>query len=219
MIITGDDHSGISDLKTYLSQHVEMKDLGNLSYFLGLEISSTTEGYYLSQAKYASELLTRAGLTDNKTCTTPLEPNSKLTPMDGIPLDDPTLYRQLVGSLVYLTVTRPDIAYAVHIVSQFLSTPRSPHYAAVLRILRYIKGTLFHGLHFSAHSSLELRAYSDADWAGDPTDRRSTTGYCFFLGDSLISWRSKKQTVVARSSTEAEYRGLADATQELLWLR
>ena len=219
MIITGDDLSGILDLKTYLSKHVEMKDLGKLNYFLGLEITSSSEGYYLSQAKYASDLLTKAGITDSKTSATPLETNSRLTSMDGTPLDDPTIYRQLVGSLVYLTVTRPDISYAVHIVSQFLSAPRSPHYAAVLRILRYIKGTLYHGLHFSAHSSLELRAYSDADWAGDPTDRRSTTGYCFFLGDSLISWRSKKQTVVARSSTEAEYRALADATQELLWLR
>lgn len=102
MIITGDDTSEILDLKTYLSQHVEMKDLGKLSYFLGLEITSNSEGYYLSQAKYASDLLTRAGLTDSKTCTTPLELNSKLTPMDGTPLDDPTLFRQLVGSLVFL---------------------------------------------------------------------------------------------------------------------
>uniref|UniRef100_A0A2N9GF20 Reverse transcriptase Ty1/copia-type domain-containing protein n=1 Tax=Fagus sylvatica TaxID=28930 RepID=A0A2N9GF20_FAGSY len=151
--------------------------------------------------------------------STPLEFNVKLNPTDGEPLSDATLYRQLVGSLIYLTVTRPDLAYAVHLVSQFMSAPRSTHYAAVLRILRYIKGTLFHGLHFSAQSSLELRAYADADWAGDPTDRRSTTGYCFLLGSSLISWRSKKQSVVARSSTEAEYRALADATSELLWLR
>ncbi|XP_022853994.1 uncharacterized protein LOC111375409, partial [Olea europaea var. sylvestris] len=158
-----------------------MKDLGNLSYFLGLEITSNSEGYYLLQAKYASDLLTRAGLTDSKTCTTPLELNSKLTPMDGTPFDDPTLFRQLVGSLVYLTVTRPDISYAVHIVNQFLSTPHTSHYATVLPILRYIKGTLFHGLHFSSHSSLEFRAYSDADWVGYPIDRRSTTGYCFFL--------------------------------------
>uniref|UniRef100_A0A2N9EUD9 Reverse transcriptase Ty1/copia-type domain-containing protein n=1 Tax=Fagus sylvatica TaxID=28930 RepID=A0A2N9EUD9_FAGSY len=145
--------------------------------------------------------------------------NACLTPLDGTPLSDATLYRHLVGSLVYLTVTRPDIAHAVHLVSQFLSAPHSTHYAAVLHILRYIKGTMFHGLHFSAHSTLDLCAYSDADWAGDPTDRRSTTGFCFFLGDSLISWRSKKQHIVSRSSTEAEYRALADTTSELLALR
>ncbi|GAV61385.1 hypothetical protein CFOL_v3_04912 [Cephalotus follicularis] len=145
--------------------------------------------------------------------------NVKLRPSDGTPLPDPTLYRQLVGSLIYLTVTRPDIAYAVHLVSQFMSAPRTTHFSAVLRILRYLKGTLFHGLHFSSESSLALHAFCDADWAGDPTDRHSTTGYCFFLGTSLISWRSKKQTVVSRSSTEAEYRALADATSELLWIR
>ena len=125
----------------------------------------------------------------------------------------------MVGSLVYLTVTRPDISYAVHQVSQYLSAPRSTHYAVVLCILRYLKGTLFHGIFYSAQSPLVLRAFSDADWAGDPTDRRSTTGYCFLLGSSLISWRSKKQTFVARSSTEAEYCALADTTSKLLWLR
>uniref|UniRef100_A0A2N9FTI1 CCHC-type domain-containing protein n=1 Tax=Fagus sylvatica TaxID=28930 RepID=A0A2N9FTI1_FAGSY len=195
MIITGDDHSGISDFKLFLHQQFEMKDLGHLSYFLGLEVSSDSTGYYLSQAKYASDLLSRAGLTDTKVVSTPLEMNARLTPLDGTPLSDATLYRQLVGSLVYLTVTRPDIAHAVHL------------------------GTMFHGLHFSAHSTLDLCAYSDADWAGDPTDRRSTTGFCFFLGDSLISWRSKKQHIVSRSSTEAEYRALADTTSELLALR
>jgi hypothetical protein len=218
MIITGDDHSGISDFKLFLHQQFEMKDLGHLSYFLGLEVSSDSTGYYLSQAKYASDLLSRAGLTDTKVVSTPLEMNARLTPLDGTPLRDATFYRQLVGSLVYLTVTRPDIAHAVHLVSQFLSAPHSTHYAAVLHILRYIKGTIFHGLHFSAHSTLDLCAYSDADWAGDPTDRRSTTGFCFFLGDSLISWRSKKQHIVSRSSTEAEYRALADTTSELLAL-
>jgi hypothetical protein len=116
-------------------------------------------------------------------------------------------------------VTRLDLAYAVHLVSQFMTAPQSVHYTAVLRILRYVKETLFHGLRFSSHSSLDLHVYSDADCAGDPINRRSTTGYCFLLGDSLISWRSKKQSIVARSSTEVEYHALADTTSELLWFR
>jgi hypothetical protein len=219
MIITGDDSIGIEELKKFLCQHFEMKDLGPLSYFLGLEVLSSSDGMFLSQAKYASDLVSRACLTDCKIEQTPLEPNIRFTPQDGTLLDDATLYRQLVGSLIYLTVTRPDISYAVHLVSQFMASPRSTHFAAVLRIIRYIKGTLFYGLHYSATSSLILRAYSDADWAGDPSDRRSTTGFCIFLGDSLISWRSKKQTLTARSRTESEYRALADTTSEILWLR
>ena len=119
---------------------------------------------------------------------------------------------QLVGSLIYLTVTCLDISYAMGMVSKFMDAPRSIHYAAVLRILRYVKGTLYHGLHYSSRSSLELHAYSDADWASDPTNRYSITGFCFLLGISLVSWRSKKQDVVSRSSTEAEYCTLADTT-------
>ncbi|GKV26673.1 hypothetical protein SLEP1_g35931 [Rubroshorea leprosula] len=219
IIITGDDVPGVEELKQSLSQKFEMKDLGVLSYFLGLEVTSSDDGYLLSQVKYASDLVSKAELNDGKSVSTPLEPNVKLTPMDGSPLSDPTRYRQLVGSLVYLTTTRPDIAYAVHLVSQFMAAPRFTHYAAVLRIIRYVKGTLFHGLHFSTNSSSVLRANFDADWASDPSYRRSTTGYCLFLGNSLISWRSKKQAIPSHSSTEAEYRALGDTTSELLSLR
>ena len=219
MIITSDDIAGIRDLQKFLSQHFEMKDFSTLSYFLGLDITFSFDGYYLSQAKYASNLLFKASLTDSKIVSTPLKLNGKLNATDGELLPDATLYRQLVGSLIYLTITRPDLTYVVHLISQFMSAPRSTHYAAVLHILRYIKGTLFHGLHFSAQFSLELCAYADADWAGNPIDRRSTTSYCFLQGSSLISWHNKKQSVVACSSIETEYRVLADVTSELLWLR
>ena len=193
-----------------------MKNLGHLSYFLGLEITHSIDRLYITQAKYASELLSRAGLIDSKTVDTPFELNAHLTLTGGKLLSNLSLYRRLVSSLVYFTVTYPDIFYAVHQVSQYLSAPRSTHYAAVLRILRYLKSTIFHGLFYSAQSSLVLRAFSDANWVRDPTDRRSTTDYCFLLGSSLISWRSKKQTHVARSSTKAEYCALADTTSELL---
>ena len=159
MIITGDDLSGILELKDFLSQQFEMKDLGHLKYFLGLEITYSTDRLYLTQVKYASELLSQAGLTDSKIIDTPVELNAHLTPSGEKPLANPSLYRRLIGSLVYLTVTRPDISYTVHQVSQYLSAPRLTHYAAVLRILRYLKGTLFHGLFSSAQSPLILRAF------------------------------------------------------------
>ena len=171
MIITGDDLSEIQELKDFLSQNFEMKDLGHLSYFLGLKITSSDDGFYLTQAKYTSALLSRVGLTYHKIVDTPIELNAHLTPSSREQLSDPTLYRQLVSSLVYLTVTQLNISYTVHQVSQFMSAPQSTHYAAVLRILRYLKGTFFHGLHFSTQSPLILRAYSNADWAKDPTDR------------------------------------------------
>ena len=209
LIITGDDPQAIYELQYYLVEHFEMKDLGTLNYFLGLEISSSANAWLLLiSSQIYSYLLNRSSITNSTTSSTPLDPNVRLTPFDGVPLDDPTLYWQLVGSLIYLIGTRLDIAYVVHIVSQFMAAPHTIHFIAVLRILRYIKGTLGHGLQFSSKSSLVLSGFSDADWAGDPTDKRSTTGYCFYLGDALISWRSKKQSVVSRSSTKSEYRAL-----------
>ena len=148
-----------------------MKDLSPLNYFLGLEVSSSTDGYYLPWAKYTFDLISRASITDSKIVDTPIEYNGRLNSHDGEPLSDVTLYKQLVGSLIYLTITRPNISYAVHVVSQFMAAPKSSHYAVVIKILRYLKGTIFDGLLFSSHSSLTLQAYSDADWASDPTDR------------------------------------------------
>ena len=123
MIITGDDLSGIQELKDFLSQQFEMKNLGHLNYFLGLEITHSVDGLYITQAKYASDFLSRARLTDSKTVDTPVELNAHLTPSGRKPLSNPSLYKRLVGSLVYLTVTRPDISYVIHQVSQYLSAP------------------------------------------------------------------------------------------------
>ncbi|GKV43800.1 hypothetical protein SLEP1_g51053 [Rubroshorea leprosula] len=168
--------------------------------------------------KYASNLVSKAELNDSKSVSTPLESNVKFTSMDGSPLFNPTRYRQLVRTLVYLTTTRLDIAYAVHIVSQFMTTPHSTHYATVLCISCYVNGALFHGFHFFANSSLVLLAYSNADWTSDSSYHRSSTGYCLVLGNSFISLQSEKQTIPSCSSTKAEYKALDNTTLELLSL-
>ena len=134
-------------------------------------------------------------------------------------LPNPTIFRRLVGSLLYLTMTRPDISHAVQAVSQFISHPHKPHLQAVYRILRYVKGTRDRGLFYPSTSSLQLTAYADADWAGCPDTRRSTTGWCMFLGPSLISWKSKKQVTISKSTAEAEYRSMSSACSEVICLR
>ncbi|XP_047319267.1 uncharacterized mitochondrial protein AtMg00810-like [Impatiens glandulifera] len=192
MIITCDDHDGIESLKSELAHSFAMKYLGMLRYFLGIEVAYSLKVYLLSQSKYIADLFERSRLTDNRIIDTPLETNAKYSSSDGTPLEDYDLYRIIVGNLVYLNVTLPDIVHTVHVVSQFVISPTIVHWATVVRILRYLRGTQFHSLMFPSTSSLKLCAYSDADWAGDPTDRKSTTRYCIFLGDSLISWKSKK---------------------------
>lgn len=219
MLITGDDLEYIAFVKQCLSEQFMMSDLGPLSYFLGIEVTNTEDGYYLSQHRYIDDLITRSGLTDTKTATTPMELHVQLRSTEGVLLEDPSRYRQIVGSLVYLTITRPDIAHIVHVLSQFVSAPTSVHYSHLLRVLRYLRGTASRQLFYARSSQLHLHAYSDSTWASDPMDRRSITGYCIFLGTSLIAWKSKKQTAVSRSSTESELRALATTTSEIVWLR
>uniref|UniRef100_A0ACD5W9H1 Uncharacterized protein n=1 Tax=Avena sativa TaxID=4498 RepID=A0ACD5W9H1_AVESA len=219
MIITGDDSEYIAFVKARLRDQFLMTDLGPLRYFLGIEVSSTSDGFYISQEKYIQDLLARAALGDERTVETPMELNVKLQPTDGDPLPDPTRYRHLVGSLVYLAVTRPDISYLVHILSQFVSAPTTVHYSHLLRVLRYLRGTITRRLLFPRSSSLQLQCYSDATWASDPSDRRSLSAYCVFLGGSLIAWKTKKQTSVSRSSVDVELRAMALLTAEVTWLR
>ena len=192
MIITGDDSQYIAFVKERLSKQFLMSDLGPLRYFLGIEITSTPEGYYLSQEKYIQDILTRACLTDQHVVDTPMELGVHLRPTDGEPLEDPTRYRHIVGSLVYLGITRPDISHPIHILSQFVSAPTQLHYSHLLRVLRYLRGTLTRRLFFPRSSSLQLQTYSDTTWASDHSDRRSLSAYCVFLGSSLIACKTKK---------------------------
>ncbi|RVW74424.1 Retrovirus-related Pol polyprotein from transposon RE1 [Vitis vinifera] len=219
IVITGSDQDGIQKLKQHLFTHFQTKDLGKLKYFLGIEIAQSSSGVVLSQRKYALDILEETGMLDCKPVDTPMDPNVKLVPGQGEPLGDPGRYRRLVGKLNYLTITRPDISFPVSVVSQFLQSPCDSHWDAVIRILRYIKSTPGQGVLYENRGHTQVVGYTDADWAGSPTDRRSTSGYCVFIGGNLISWKSKKQDVVARSSAEAEYRAMALATCELIWLR
>ncbi|GJV61704.1 ribonuclease H-like domain-containing protein [Tanacetum coccineum] len=202
----------------YYMRSFAMTDLGPLNYFLGISATRTTSGIFLSQTKYATEILEQAQMLNCNPCRTPIDTEKKLGP-EGSPVTDPTLYRSLAGSLQYLTFTRPDLSYAVQQLCLYMHDPREPHLNAMKRVLRYLRGTTDLGLQLFRSTTSQLIAYSDADWAGCPATRRSTSGYCVFLGDNLLTWSSKRQDTLSRSSAEAEYRGVANAVAETSWIR
>jgi hypothetical protein len=157
-------------------------------------------------------------MSDCQPCRTPVDTGAKLS-SSGDPVPDPSLYRSLTSALQYVTHTRPYISYSVQQACLFMHDPRTPHLAHVKRILRYLKGTLDHGLQINSSSPTSLTVYSDADWTGCPDTRRSTSGYCVYLGDNVVSWSLKRQVTVSRSSAEAEYRSVAHAVAKAVWLR
>jgi len=218
IILTGSHLAAISALICRLQAEFPLKDLGPLHFFLGIQVTRSPQGLHLCQTKYINDLLTKTNMSGAKPANSPCPSGSKLSRHDGSPLPDPTAYRQIVGALQYCTLTRPDIAYSVNQLCQHLHAPCSTHWTAAKRVLRYLQGSSDHGL-FYTKSNLQLNAFCDSDWAGCPDDRRSTTGFAVFLGDCLVSWSAKKQAVVSRSSTEAEYRSLSTTTAELFWLR
>ncbi|GJY09578.1 ribonuclease H-like domain-containing protein [Tanacetum coccineum] len=194
IVLTASSTALLQRIIASLHAEFSMTDLGPLNYFLGVSVTRNTSGMFLSQQKYATEVLERAGMLTCNPCRTPVDTDSKLAAA-GDPVSDPTLYRRLAGALQYLTFTRPDISYAVQQVCLFMHDPQDPHFSTLKRILRYVRGTSTSGLQLYSSTTSSLVAYSDADWAGCPTTRRSTSGYC------------------------AEYWGVANAMAETCWLR
>ncbi|RVW73427.1 Retrovirus-related Pol polyprotein from transposon TNT 1-94 [Vitis vinifera] len=213
-----DHEEKIDLLKKLLTKEFEIKDLGNLKYFLGMEIARSKKGIAVSQRKYVLDLLNETGMLGCKSAETPMDTTVKLEESDGSAPVDKGRYQRLVGKLIYLSHTRPDIGFSVSVVSQFMNNPTEKHMTAVIRILRYLKMTPGKGLFFQRTTNKEIEIFSDADWAGSVTDRRSTSGYCSFVWGNLVTWRSKKQSVVARNSAEAEFRAMAQGICEGIWL-
>ncbi|XP_017221183.1 uncharacterized mitochondrial protein AtMg00810-like [Daucus carota subsp. sativus] len=196
---------------------VFIKDLGTVHYFLGIEIDYTNNGFILSQRKFARELLKAADCDVSKSVVTPLPVHLKLSKSDGDLIDNPEKYRSLVGKLNYLTNTRPDLAYVVQTLSQFMNEPKTTHWSSLEHTLKYVNSTLHQGFLLNSSDNLKLQAFSDADWASCPDSRRSITGYILLFGNSPVTWKSKKQPTVSKSSSEAEYRAMAAAASEVTW--
>ncbi|GJT91845.1 ribonuclease H-like domain-containing protein [Tanacetum coccineum] len=186
IVLTASSTALLQRIISSLHKEFDMTDLGALNYFLRISVTRDARGMFLSQKKYAMELLERAHMSN---C-----------------------------GLQYLTFTRPDISYVVQQICLHMHDPREPHLAALKRVLRYVRGTLDHGLQLHVSSTSQLNAYTDADWAGYPVTRRSTSGYCVFLGDNLLSWSAKHQVTLSRSSAEAKYRGVANVVAETAWI-
>ncbi|GJS62472.1 putative ribonuclease H-like domain-containing protein [Tanacetum coccineum] len=211
--------SWCDEFEALMKSRFQMSSMGELTFFLGLQVKQKADGIFISQDKYVAEILKKFDFVNVKTASTPIETQKPLVKDEEASDVDVHLYRSMIGSLMYLTASRPDIMFAVCACSRFQVTPKTSHLSAVKRIFRYLKGKPKLGLWYPRVSSFDLEAYSDSDYAGANLDRKSTTGGCQFLGRRLISWQCKKQTIVATSTTEAEYVAAASCCGQVLWIQ
>ena len=217
--MTGSSSSVIDDFKAEMTREFDMTNLGSLCSYLGIEVKQSKDFIFLSQTAYAQKVLQHAKLGQCNSAITPLESQVKFLSEEGRSTVNSTTYHSLIGILRYLTHTRPDILFAVGILSRNMENPNQEHYIGVKRVLRYLKGTENYGLFYKKGVLRgELIGYSDSDFAGDSTDRKSTSGHIFFLGGMSVSWSSQKQSIVALSSCEAEYIAATSATCQAVWM-
>uniref|UniRef100_A0A3Q7IGL9 Reverse transcriptase Ty1/copia-type domain-containing protein n=1 Tax=Solanum lycopersicum TaxID=4081 RepID=A0A3Q7IGL9_SOLLC len=227
LLITGGNESLIREAKEALHQKFKLKDFGEIKYFLDIEVLRYKTGVILNQRKYILELISDTGLSGAKPATTPLETNLRLTSVKfdqtaGLQGDDVLIdhsaYQRSIGKLMYATITRPDISYAVQTLNQFMQHPKRSHWEATTRVVRYLKGTVGQGIWLKAQPAKTLTCWCDLECAACPNTRSLVTGYIVNFGESLVSWKSKKQQRVSRSSAEAEYRSMASAVAKVTWL-
>ena len=219
LIFTGNDSAMFEKFKKSMMAEFDMSDLGKMHYFLGIEVVQSADGIFVSQRKYVQEILNRFQMSNCNSVSTPVEVGLKLIKEPGGKRVDSTLYKQIVGSLMYLTATRPDIMHAVSLISRYMENPRETHLLAAKRILRYLQGTIEYGLFYKNGEKSDLFGFTDSDYAGDSDDRKSTSGYVFMMGSAAISWCSKKQPIVTLSTTEAEYVAATACACQAIWLR
>ena len=216
LVFTGNDTTFVQSLIQQLGAQFSLKDMGPLNFFLDMEVVSTCAGLFLSQHQYIRDLLSRTSMVGAKDVSTPLSTGISLKLDDGTAFVNSGDFRRVLGSLQYLSLTRPDISFVVNKLSQFMHRPTTTHWTTVKRLLRYLKQTIFHGIHIQKATAWHLTTYSDVDWAGNFDDHTSTSAYISFLGHNPISWSSKKQRAIARSSIKVEYRSLANAASETI---
>ncbi|XP_047267681.1 uncharacterized mitochondrial protein AtMg00810-like [Capsicum annuum] len=219
LIFIGNNKGMFSDFKRSMMNEFEMSDLGKMHYFLGLEVVQSNDGIFVSQKKYVQNFLNKFKMQNCNPTNIPVEFGLKLTKAGSGKKMDNTFYKQIMGSLMYLNATRPDIMYIVSLVSRYMECPTEIHLLAAKRILRYLQGTKDFGIFYRKGEKVDLIGFTDSDYAGDQDGRKSTSGYVFMLGTEAVSWSSKKQTVVTLSCTEAEFVTATACVCQAIWLR
>lgn len=219
LLFTSNDEELLNEFKRSMKDEFDMTDLGKMRYFLGIEVIQKADGIFICQRKYAAELIERFGMQNYNFVCNPIVPGQKVGRDEAGVKVDSTLYKQMVGSLMYLTATRPDLMFVVSLISRFMANPTELHFGTAKRIMRYVKGTLEFGIWYQREGKSELLGYTDSDYAGDVDDSRSTSGYVFLMSGGAVAWSSRKQPIVTLSTTEAEYVAAATCACQAIWMK